>query len=195
MNKDEINAIIKKRNIDFQENFMSELVLDDENIEVIDIEGNSMDTFLSLSNENSSQYDIFISYSHYDINLAQELYEYLSSKNLKVFFSSKSLEGGDNLNDTINKALKQSKVLIAVGTNKAHLNSVWCTKERTSFLVQKSMDSSKRLYSYIDLPMTVADLPNDLKMRESFSKRDLNRLYVFVSEPMKYEGIESNGET
>ena len=140
------------------------------------------------------EYDIFISFKNsnkdgtttQDRALAYRLYIFLKSKDLKVFFSEATLEklGADSWGDEIEKALRTSKVFIALSTKEKHFYSYWLQKERTTFLTLKSLDKSKALYSYIASPLTTNNLPEDIKGFECFenSKEDeFERLYSFIS--------------
>ncbi|MCK4441125.1 MAG: toll/interleukin-1 receptor domain-containing protein, partial [Sulfurovaceae bacterium] len=139
-------------------------------------------------------YDVFISFKNSDKDgnitkdrvIAKKLYEYLISKNLKVFFSEAILEelGTDSWHDEIEKALRSSKVFIALGTQEEYMKSKWVQKERTTFLALKYSDKSKALYSYIAPPMTIKNLPDDINRFECFEDtkpNEFKKLYSFIS--------------
>ena len=138
-------------------------------------------------------YDIFISFKNTDEEgnytedraLAYKLYEYLNSKNLKIFFSEATLEelGTDSWYDEIEKALRRSKVFIALVIKEEYLTSKWVQKERTAFLELKVNDKSKAIYSYIAFPMNISNLPVDLNKFECFEDskpNEFERLYRFI---------------
>lgn len=140
------------------------------------------------------EYQVFISFKQsndetgedtLDKGIAFKVYQYLSSKDLKVFLSSITLKslGQDNWSDEINLALKESKVFIAIGTNKAHMNSQWVYTERVSFFALKLVDNSKAIYGYIASPMLIEDLPDDMKQIEVFQDKKpdaLKSLYTYI---------------
>jgi len=183
-------SILDEDNI-FNENFISELVLDDEQIEVIDFEGKVVDVFSSkvdiMKNTSVSKslvYDVFISHHSHDTEIATQLYNYLKDKRLKVFLPRISMKSGEEWVDKMNNALRNSKVFIAIGSKKEYMESPWVKKERTVFEVLRQVDTSKALYSYIVPPMTISELPNELMKVECFNggkSNELERLYSFIS--------------
>ncbi len=140
------------------------------------------------------EYDIFISFKNSDEEgnptkdkeLAHKLYAFLQSKNLQVFFSDATLQelGTDSWSKEIQRALKVSKIFIALGSKEEYFYSYWLQRERTTFLTRKEDDKSKALYSYIAPPMTTAKLPKDIEDFECFEDtkpNEFDRLYSFIS--------------
>ena len=88
-------------------------------------------------------YDIFISFKNLDENgnrtedsfIAEALYESFKEQGFKVFYSNKVLNevGAAAYKNTIEEALEDSRVLIAIGTNLDYLISKWVSYERESF--------------------------------------------------------------
>ena len=135
-------------------------------------------------------YDVFISFKDSDEKgndtkdkaIANELYEYLTSKNLKVFFSSDTFEkhGTDQWENELKKAMNASKVFISLGTKKSYMMSQYLLWERTFFSALRSTDDSRAMYSYITLPMTLDDLPIDMKSMSVFTPKDKEKLYKYI---------------
>ena len=135
-------------------------------------------------------YDVFISFKDSDENgkdtkdkvIAHELYEYLTSKNLKVFFSFKTFakHGTDKWQSELEKAMNASKVFISVGTKKSYMLSPYLLWERTFFSALRSSDDSRAMYSYIALPMTLDDLPDDISSMSAFTSKTQEILYQYI---------------
>ena len=63
------------------------------------------------------------------------------------------------------------------------MNAEWVYKERTSFFGLKLADKSRAIYGYIASPMTLKDLPDDMKKIETFQDRKpdvLDNLYTYI---------------
>ena len=100
-------------------------------------------------------YDIFISYKEkedsgertVDSVLAQELYKELTAEGYRVFFSRITLEKklGVQYEPYIFAALQSAKVMLVVGTEPEHFQSVWVKNEWNRFLRMMSDDRSKHL--------------------------------------------------
>ena len=152
------------------------------------------------------QYDVFISFKNSykgrdttDKLIAHTLYKYLSKKRLKVFYSPVTLKklGKDNWEDEINLAIHESKVFIALATQKLFMESTWTQKERTSFLALKYADDLKAIYSYVISPMTMSDLPDDIKAFECFQHKEdkeLERLYTYINNHINGDPNQPNTE-
>jgi hypothetical protein len=113
-------------------------------------------------------YDIFICYKETDDNgnrtpdslLSQDIYEALTHKGYRVFFSRITLEDklGEAYEPYIFAALNSAKIMLVVGTDPSHYQSVWVKNEWNRYLKLMSHDNSKHLfpcYKYIspsDLP-------------------------------------------
>lgn len=88
-------------------------------------------------------YDIFISFKNLDENgartedsyLAEALYDLLKNQGMNVFYSNKVLNevGAASYKNTIEDALENSRVLIAIGTKLEYVLSKWVSYERESF--------------------------------------------------------------
>ena len=100
-------------------------------------------------------YDIFISYKEKDNSgertidsvLAQELYKELTAEGYRVFFSRITLEKklGVQYEPYIFAALQSAKVMLVVGTEPEHFQSVWVKNEWNRFLRMMSDDRSKHM--------------------------------------------------
>jgi WD40 repeat protein/energy-coupling factor transporter ATP-binding protein EcfA2 len=153
------------------------------------------------------EYDIFISFKNSDESgkptkdreIAYRLYKFLKSKKLKIFFSEATLEelGADSWGDEIEDALRASKIFIALSTKKEYFYYYWLQRERTTFLTLKRDDKSKAIYSYIAPPITIKDLPDDIKGFECFEDTKANefeRLYSFISKRLTRYFYRINNE-
>ena len=100
-------------------------------------------------------YDIFISYKETDDRgsrtldsvIAQDIYNELSEKGYRVFFSRISLEDklGVEYEPYIFAALNSAKVMLVVGTDYEHFDSVWVKNEWSRFLKLISSGQKKVL--------------------------------------------------
>ena len=135
-------------------------------------------------------YDVFISFKDSDENgndtkdkvIAHELYVYLTSKNLKVFFSSETFvqHGTDKWRSELEKAMNASKVFISLGTKKSYMLSSYLLWERTFFSALRATDDSRVMYSYIAPPMTLDELPDDMKTMSAFTPNNQEKLYQYI---------------
>lgn len=127
-------------------------------------------------------YDIFICYKETDYNgnrtldsvLAQDIYESLIEKGYKVFFSRITLEDklGEEYEPYIFAALNSAKIMLAIGTDYEHFNSVWVKNEWGRFLKMISSGEKKTLipcYKDIDID----DMPKEFVRLQS---QDLNKV-------------------
>ncbi|CAA6824438.1 MAG: Unknown protein [uncultured Sulfurovum sp.] len=142
-----------------------------------------------------SYYDVFISFKDSDDKgndtedkkVAYELYTYLIKKKLTVFFSAETFiqHGTDQWRNEIEHAIQVSKIFIAVGSQKTYMQSKWLQLERTSFLALRSIDNTRAIYSYLITPMTIKDLPDDIKEVSSFSPNNRDKLYQYISQHLR----------
>ncbi len=139
-------------------------------------------------------YQVFISFKNsddeteedtLDKEIAYKVYKYLTDRRLNVFFSPVTLKalGRDSWSEEIDIALKESKVFIAVGTQKEYMNAKWVKEERTKFFGLKLNDKSRAIYGYIASPVTLKDLPDDMGRLEVFQDKKakaLDSLYDYI---------------
>ena len=100
-------------------------------------------------------YDIFISYKETDDRgsrtldsvIAQDIYKELTGEGYRVFFSRVSLEDklGTEYEPYIFAALNSAKVMLVVGTDYEHFDSVWVKNEWSRFLKLISSGQKKVL--------------------------------------------------
>jgi hypothetical protein len=138
--------------------------------------------------------DIFISFKNLDDQgvptrdsaLAREVYDYLTERGLIVFLSSVSLErlGVAAYTRAIDSALDAARVLVAVGTSNANLDSQWVRYEWNSFFndTLSGIKPDGRLFTYVE-GLSPRDLPRALRQVEVFvhGASSLERLYNFIS--------------
>ncbi|MCI4645074.1 MAG: TIR domain-containing protein [Hyphomonadaceae bacterium] len=72
--------------------------------------------------------DVFISYSRNDGEIAQEMKKDLERRGLKVFFDVERIEAGDIFPDVLDKAIRDSKIVLALWSA-ASLKKEWCVRE------------------------------------------------------------------
>src|SRR6188474_2955510 len=126
-----------------------------------------------MANPMTQQYDVFISFKNRDKDerptrdseLALKIYDALASRGLEVFFSDVSLKkrGVSAYKDDIDKALENSRVLVAVGTSRENLESKWVKHEWDGFH-QDILDGRHfgSLFTYI-AEMDEKSLPSTLR--------------------------------
>jgi len=142
-----------------------------------------------------TNYQVFISFKNsddkteedtLDKDIAYKIYSYLTDRGLEVFFSPITLKalGRDSWSEEIDSAaLKQSKVFIAVGTQKEYMNAKQVKEERDKFFGLKLNDKSRAIYGYIASPMRLKDLPDDMRRIEVFQDKKsdaLKSLYTYI---------------
>lgn len=137
-------------------------------------------------------YDVFISFKNtdndgnptLDSKIASNLYKELEQRGISAFFSNIRLFqfGEAAYKQAIEKALDQSKILVAIATNLEYLNSKWVSYERESF--HDDILSERKQNAYI-IPyiknIDIKDLPRSLRSYETFLINDnLNVLVDFI---------------
>ena len=136
---------------------------------------------LSISNQ-EDPYDIFICYKETDDKgkrtldsvLGQRLYEELIDEGFKVFFAKISLEDklGQEYEPYIYSALKTSKVMLVLGTQKDYFEAPWVRNEWNRFLTMMKEDKKKTLIPlYRDIDAYA--LPEEFRI---FQSQDLNKV-------------------
>ncbi len=132
--------------------------------------------------QKESPYDVFICYKESDKEgnrtkdsvLANELYYELKDEGFKVFFSRITLENklGENYESCIFSALHSAKVMVVIGTNVEHLNSVWVKNEWSRYLELIKRGEKKTLIpAYRD--MDPYDLPEEFSHLQA---QDMSKL-------------------
>lgn len=127
-------------------------------------------------------YDIFICYKESDDNgsrtidsvAAQEIYDRLEQNGYRVFFSRQTLRSvpGTAYEPYIYAALKSSRVMIVVGSQRKYLESPWVKNEWNRFLAQIQAGEKKLLIPAYK-GMSPYDLPDALG---PFQAQNLNDL-------------------
>jgi hypothetical protein len=134
--------------------------------------------------EDCDPYDIFISYKESkegggsrteDSELVENLiYEQLKKEGFKVFFSRKSTENklGKEYEPFIERAIKNAKVMLVVGTKPCYFESEWVRKEWSTFLANCE-DNGSRLLIPCYRNMNGGELPDELsKLQGQDMSRD-----------------------
>jgi len=120
-----------------------------------------------------------------DAAIAEHLYESLISRGARVFFSLRSLRdtGVSAFKASIDEALENSDVLIAVGTTANHLESTWVKYEWDSFFneILSNNKPSGRIFVCLE-GLQPRDLPVSLRQVQTFQyPHDVESLCAFVS--------------
>jgi hypothetical protein len=118
------------------------------------------------------KYDVFISHKSEDESIAKELYKFLQINELTVFLADKSLNESD-YKEQIDKALEDSKNLVAITTKAEYLESKWVKYEWNTFLKEILSDESegteyKQIFTIIDNKIKRKDLPLSLRTLQYF---------------------------
>ena len=155
----------------------------------------------------SKNYDIFISFKDRDNSgnptkdseIVERLEEYLNSKGLKVFYAKDRVDaiGADELSAETERALRSSKVFIALGSREEFFLSKWLQIERRAFLKLKAENNTKVICSYITPPMQTENLPDDLASFPSFQERKdgiFDDLYDFISGQIGHKTEEKTAD-
>ncbi len=121
-------------------------------------------------------FDVFISYKELDESgqrtadsiLAQSLYDRLTQAGYKVFLSRVTLEGklGEEYEPHIFAALHSSRVMLLVGTKKAHINAFWVKNEWQRYLHLSKAAADKHLIPVLQ-GMAAEELPDELSMLQT----------------------------
>ena len=141
---------------------------------------------------NDIRYDVFISFKNTDKDnnptedsqIAAILYKELEQRGIKAFFSNVRLFqfGEAAYKDAIEKALDDSKVLVAIATNEEFLNSKWVKYERESF--HEDILARRKEQAYI-VPyiknINVNSLPRSLRGYETFQiNNNVEEVVMFI---------------
>lgn len=149
-----------------------------------------------------AEYDVFISFKNTDENdnptvdskMAEDLYHALKKKGINAFYSNISIdEGGDSdWGQSIENALEECFVLVAVGTKAEHLKSNYVYDEISSFkkliLDDKKTREKSAIVSYISKDFSPRDLPLSLSKYQAYT--DIEKLVLFIENRLKNNGIE-----
>lgn len=115
-------------------------------------------------------FDVFICYKRSDASgdrtrdslIAEKIYKALTQDGYRVFFAERTLEDklGVQFEPYIFSALNSARIMIAVGTSTANLNSPWVKNEWSRFLALCAHDS-KRVFIPAYECMDPADFPQE----------------------------------
>lgn len=125
-----------------------------------------------------------------DSVIARQVYDFLETKGLAVFLSNVSLErlGISEYKKAIDDALDVSRVLVAVGTSRDHLEWRWVRYEWDSFFsdILSGFKPSARVFAYIE-GMRILDLPRSLRQAQAFvnGAGALDALFNFIANALE----------
>lgn len=144
-----------------------------------------------------AEYDVFISFKNTDENgnptvdskMAEDLYHALKKKGINAFYSNISIdEGGDSdWGQSIENALEECFILVAVGTKAEHLKSNYVYDEISSFkkliLDDKKPREKSAIVSYISKDFSPRDLPLSLSKYQAYT--DIEKLLKYIEDRLK----------
>ncbi|MBZ5728816.1 MAG: hypothetical protein LAP87_28030 [Acidobacteriia bacterium] len=138
-------------------------------------------------------YDVFLSFHHSnpdrsltrDYEIAHQVFKYLDDRHVRVYFFPEPRDNDDpSFQARMNSALETARVLVLVGTSRAHVTQSWVTMEWSYFdgQLRKDRKPGGALYTYIE-NMAAEELPPSLATYDSFqhqpgeSPSSLEKLY------------------
>ena len=146
-------------------------------------------------------YDIFICYKENDDNgartidsvAAQDIYDKLEQNGYRVFFSRQTLKSvpGTSYEPYIYAALKSSKVMIVVGSQRKYLESPWVKNEWNRFLAQMR-GGEKKLLIPAYKGMSPYDLPDELAPFQAQNLNDLGYYQDLIAGIDRFLGKQKN---
>jgi Leucine-rich repeat (LRR) protein len=145
----------------------------------------------------SSHFEVFISFKNLDEHgnvtrdqaIASQLTHTLTERGISVFFSAETLErlGTSAYKKAIDNALDEAKVLIAVGTSKANLESEWVRYEWDGFLqdIISGVKPTGHVFVVVE-GISPRDLPRGLRQSQTFTflKPEIDKLINFIRHAM-----------
>ena len=130
----------------------------------------------------SRKYQVFISFKHTDgygnetpdSRLAEGLYKKLRAKRIKVYYSKKSIEAeaSDKYKNSISHALKESRILVVVGTRPDYMDSPWVKREYQEFRSKMKHSGNANeyaIFNYLGPEMHINSLPEELTDYTSYT--------------------------
>jgi hypothetical protein len=99
------------------------------------------------------EYDVFLSYSSSDESWVRRFAEALSASGVSAWFDAHAIRAGDRWQDEVEKALRQSRVLIMVLTPES-VQRPW-----TFFELGAALADHKRIVPVLSEGVDVADIP------------------------------------
>ena len=144
-------------------------------------------------------YDIFICYKESDDNgartidsvAAQEIYDRLEDNGYRVFFSRQTLRSvpGTAYEPYIYAALKSSRVMIVIGSQRKYFESPWVKNEWNRFLAQIQAGEKKLLIPAYK-GMSPYDLPDELGPFQAQNLNDLGYYQDLIAGISRFLGKE-----
>ena len=152
------------------------------------------------------RYDVFLSCKNLgpdgkptrDSLLAENIYQHLLAHKLSVFLSTLELEalGVSAYKEVIDSALDASRVLVAIGTSTANLESKWVRYEWDGFFndILSGVKPDGKVFSYID-GVQLKSLPRALRQCQAVTHGDdsLDQIYRFIANALSV-GSEAASE-
>ena len=129
-----------------------------------------------------------------DAALARDVHDFMAARGLSVFFSNVSLEklGISAYKKSIDQALDSARVLVAVGTSAANLDSEWVRYEWDSFYsdVLSGVKPEARVFVYAK-GVPLKDLPRALRQSQliNHAAGSLELLFNFIANAFGKEPI------
>lgn len=146
-------------------------------------------------------YQVFISFKRNaldgsgktrDYELAADLHKALKARGIETFFSEKDLSTS-KFRDEIDTALEEARILVVVGTSRAHLESENVKYEWRAFHedMLNGIKPNGQLYTYLEgMPQT--HLPLALRHYQSFLSNQKELLVHFIMENLGIQDVPSH---
>ncbi len=139
--------------------------------------------------DNSSSWDVFVSYSRKDYHIASQLVNDLIDHNLTVWFDDTDIAIGDRIRDSINNGIRNSSiVLIIISINS--LKSRWVLNELDAAMIREILEGKTVVYPILIGKVQIDDLPEDIRgksfidLRYNFPRkylREKKKLFSYLS--------------
>ncbi len=81
-----------------------------------------------FNKRNGRSFDVFLSYANEDKDQARKIYDFLTGKKFEVFMAERSISPGDDWENAIKRALKDSKMMCVLATPSSNV-SEWVKTE------------------------------------------------------------------
>ena len=146
-------------------------------------------------------YQVFISFKRNaldgsgktrDYELAADLHKTLKARGIETFFSEKDLSTS-KFRDEIDTALEEARILVVVGTSRAHLESENVKYEWRAFHedMLNGIKPNGQIYTYLEgMPQT--HLPLALRHYQSFLSNQKELLVHFIMENLGIQDVPSH---
>jgi anti-anti-sigma factor len=133
-------------------------------------------------------YDAFISYTHSDKDLARNIAKELMSRKFDIFFDEYSISYGDNIPQSIEKALEKSnKIILLISSDS--IKSEWVSFERSFRWIDTYLKGENKIIPVI---VDKCDIPTSLQYLKCIDLSSSRRISLKnLAEELAYTMISS----